>query len=303
MNDQSFLFVDTNDPPQSLPRGDGDPSMTTPPRNKRFRRGVSKRATGSDIVAHVATPVPVPFQTKTPLVGDWDALRLAPDDVQRQFMPGAPLVNFFRRDPAAKAFDLLRTRLLQALRAHGWNRIAIASPTSGCGSTFTALNLAQSLARVPGSRTVLMDLNHRNPGIAKALHMQDVGDMRGFLAGEVAMEQHLMRVSKTLALGLISAPDDGAAEILHDPRSAQTLDKMTQTLNPDVVIYDLPPVLEYDDLAAFLPHVDGVLMVADGTRTTASHIAACERTLDGQSQLLGIILNRARKTSPEDAEL
>jgi Mrp family chromosome partitioning ATPase len=271
-------------------------------KNKRFRRGVSNRATGSALVAHTDASLPVAMQTRAPLLDEWDTLPLVPANVQRHFLPGAPLVNYFRRDPAAKAFDLLRTRLLQALRTHGWNRIAIASPTKGCGSTFTAINLAQSLARVPGSRTVLMDLNHRNPEIAATLNMQDVGDMRGFLAGNVPLEQHLVRASKTLALGLISAPDDGAAEILHDARSGATLDQMTQSLRPDVVIYDLPPILEYDDLAAFLPHVDGVLMVADGTQTTAKHIAACERTLKGQSQLLGIILNRARTTDGEDAD-
>jgi protein-tyrosine kinase len=300
MNDQSFLLSGNNDRANSQPHGqDGKPMNS--PKNKRFRRGVSKRATGSALVAHTDASLPVPFQPNVPLLDEWDTLRLVPADVQRHFMPGAPLVNFFRRDPAAKAFDLLRTRLLQALRAHGWSRIAISSPTKGCGSTFTAINLAQSLARVPGSRTVLMDLNHRNPEIAATLNMQDVGDMRGFLAGTVPMEQHLVRASKTLALGLISAPDEGAAEILHDARSAETLDQMTESLRPEVVIYDLPPILEYDDLAAFLPHVDGVLMVADGTRTTASHIAACERTLKGQSQLLGIILNRARTSAAEDA--
>jgi len=301
MNDQSFLRGDDDDRTGSRLHSQGGKPMNNR-KNKRFRRGVSNRATGSALVAHTDASLPVSFAANTPLLDEWDTLPLASSDVQRQFLPGSPLVNYFRRDPGAKAFDLLRTRLLQALRAHGWGRIAIASPTKGCGTTFTAINLAQSLARVPGSRTVLMDLNHRNPDIAATLNMQDVGDMRGFLAGNVPMEQHLVRASKTLALGLISAPDDEAAEILHDARSGETLDLMTQSLRPDVVIYDLPPILEYDDLAAFLPHVDGVLMVADGTQTTAKHIAACERTLKGHSQLLGIILNRARTADDEDAD-
>jgi len=70
---------------------------------------------------------------------------------------------------------------------------------------------------------------------------------------------------------------------------------MTESLQPDVVLYDLPPVLAYDDLAAFLPQVDGVLLVADGTQTTASQIVACEKILNGQTRLLGVILNRASR--------
>lgn len=293
MNDQSFLLTGGGDRASSAPHG-----QVGQPKRKRFRRGVSNRAPA--LVAHSDASSPFAIQARTPLLGVWDSLHLVPAEVQRHFLPSAPLVNYFRRDPAAKAFDLLRTRLLQALRANGWSRIAISSPTKGCGSTFTAINLAQSLARVPGSRTVLMDLNHRNPGIAATLNMQEVGDMREFLAGTVPMDRHLVRASKTLALGLISEPDDAAAEILHDARSAETLDLMMQSLQPDVVIYDLPPILENDDLAAFLPHVDAVLLVADGTQTTAKHIAACELTLKGQSQLFGIILNRARTSAIED---
>ena len=52
--------------------------------------------------------------------------------------------------------------------------------------------------------------------------------------------------------------------------------------------------------AAFLPQVDGVLLVADGTRTVAEEIAACERVLDGQTQVLGVILNRARTSGSKE---
>ncbi|MBI6630206.1 CpsD/CapB family tyrosine-protein kinase [Pontibaca salina] len=206
------------------------------------------------------------------------------------------LADFFRPDPARSAFDLLRTRLLQSLRSHGWNRIAIAAPTSGCGTTFTAVNLAQSIARVPGSRTVLMDMNQRNPGIATALDLARHGDLPDFLSGRIGIDQHLMRTSDTLAVGQAYKVDRGAAEVFHDPRSADSLVRMNAALRPDAILYDFPAVLEHDDLAAFLPQLDGVLLVTDGTRTLAREIAACERILEGQSPLLGVILNRARRS-------
>jgi protein-tyrosine kinase len=303
MNDQSFLHSVGQDHPEGSqkPGRDGDQAMSGQVR-KRFRRGVALRPTGTDVVAQVPGAALAPYRANDPILDEWDALPLVPPGVRRHFLSGAPLVNYFRRDPAAKAFDLLRTRLLQALRANGWSRIAIASPTSGCGTTFTAVNLAQSLARVPGSRTVLMDLNHRNPGIASMLEMDDAGDMGGYLAGEVPLTQHLKRASRTLALGLTAGPALNAAEILHDARCGETLDHMAEALHPGVVIYDLPAILAHDDLAAFLPQVDGVLLVADGTQTQARHIAACERILEGQTQVLGIILNRARKPVSKEFE-
>jgi len=275
---------------------------------KRFRRGATGAGAGRDVVEQISgtavevrgdapgVPAIRPRRTIVSRRDVWDLLPPVSPGVRRHFLSGAPLVNFFRNDPAARAFDLLRTRLLQTLRDNGWSRIAIASPTSGCGATFTAVNLAQSLARVPGSRTVLMDINHRTPGIADLLEIDQSGDMRGFLSGDVPLENHLMRASKTLALGLATPCDTGAAEILHDARCGETLGQMHRALRPDVTLYDLPPILAHDDLAAFLPQVDGVLLVVDGTETTATQIAACERVLDGQTQLLGIILNRARKS-------
>jgi len=238
-------------------------------------------------------PEPI-VHVPAPLAEPWELLRRVPIGVREHQLARSPLVNFFRDDPAAKGFDLLRTRLLHTLRENGWKRVAVAAPTAGCGATFTAVNLALSLARVPHSRTILMDLNHRHPGVADALKMDLLGDMPGFLTGERAMEDHLIRPAETLALGLTGAPDRNAAEILHDSQCATTLADMIDRTNADVVIYDLPPVLEYDDLTAFLPQVDGVLLVSDGTQTTAEHLAACEKMLVGHTQLLGVVLNRAR---------
>lgn len=70
--------------------------------------------------------------------------------------------------------------------------------------------------------------------------------------------------------------------------------RMQAALRPDVVLYDLPPLLEFDDTIAFLPQVDGVLLVADGTKTTDEDLAVCERLLEGESALLGVVLNRGR---------
>ena len=65
-----------------------------------------------------------------------------------------PLVDDHRNSAAAQAFDLLRTRLRQTTLEHRWVNIAITAPTSAAVTT-SATNLALSLSRVPGSRTVL----------------------------------------------------------------------------------------------------------------------------------------------------
>ncbi|MFN6978533.1 MAG: exopolysaccharide biosynthesis protein, partial [Gemmobacter sp.] len=73
----------------------------------------------------------------------WDALNpLKPDE---QAFARRRLIAAHAGDPAGSAFDLLRTQLVQAAAEHGWRRIAVTSPTRGCGKSFVLANLALAL--------------------------------------------------------------------------------------------------------------------------------------------------------------
>lgn len=243
------------------------------------------------------TPPPRETQSRLPTRFDpWLQLPEIPFDFLGQRPSRLPLVSAFRASPTARAFDLLRTRLMHSLKDHGWKRVAVTSPAAGGGTTFCAVNLALSLARVPGSRTVLMDLNFRNPGVAAALGIPASGNMVDFLSGSVAMSDHLRRLSDSLAVGTNLEADQNASDILHDRRTADVLEDMIEDSGADTVLFDLPPVLAHDDVTAFLPQVDGVLLISDGDHTTAAQLAACEKMLAGHAPLLGVVLNRAQQT-------
>lgn len=203
------------------------------------------------------------------------------------------LIVSHREDPVGLLYDQLRTRLLQAMQERGWTRVAVASPTRGCGSSTVAANLALALARRPSGRTVLVDLDLRTPSLARLFGVEAPGPLRDVLSGAQPMEAHFLRLGRTLALGLNSRAEPDPAELMQEPSTAQALDAMLEDLSPDVAIYDLPPVLEADDVLAILPEVDGVLLVADGTRTTAAQVRECERFFKDRTHLLGVILNRA----------
>ncbi|MDT8857327.1 CpsD/CapB family tyrosine-protein kinase [Paracoccaceae bacterium Fryx2] len=222
----------------------------------------------------------------------WESL--SPVTLDPDLLGGNGLFTHASTDSAAAAFDILRTRLLQAMAARGWKRIAVTSPTHGCGKSFVAANLALSLARKPSSRTALIDLELRHPGLADILGISDAPAIREFLTGEQPLESHFRRVGRTLALGLNGQSLPDAAELLQEPATADALDSMMHTLAPDVVIYDLPPALAGDDVLSMLPLVDAVLLVADGTRTTAEDIRACERLFETRTPLMGVVLNRSQ---------
>lgn len=196
-----------------------------------------------------------------------------------------------RDDPAAWDFDLLRTRTLRALKDRGWRRVAVTSPSVACGKTFIAANLALSLARVPGCATVLMDFDLRIPSQARLLGLTEVGALRDVLTGRTPYDRHFVRVGERLALGLNTRAEADASELLQDPATLKALGLIQAALQPDVVIYDLPPVHACDDVLAFSPQFDAVLLVARGGVTKAEDIRRCERLFGDQTPILGVVLN------------
>jgi len=244
-----------------------------------------------------APVVATPIIAAPAMICGWDDLHRVNAGGRKGARASIPVVDMERDTTSNRAFDLLRTRLRQTTQEKNWINIGVTAPTTGCGATFTAVNLALSLSRVEASRTVLMDMNLRDPGVMDAFDIAAPGDMGDYLSGDVAMTEHLMRISDTLALGLNASPDDTAAETLQHRSTHETLAEMRRSLAPELVIYDLPPMLVSDDVSAFVPQLDAVLLVSDGTQTTASQLLECERMLDGQVPLLGVVLNRARASS------
>lgn len=224
---------------------------------------------------------------------------LAPAVLKPAHLARHRVISAGRTDPVHVTFDVLRTRLLRALRAHGWSRVAITSPTPGCGKTFVAANLAFSLSRQASCRTLVMDLDLRIPSLAHTLGVRAPGPIADVLTGTRTPAEHLLRLAPNLAAGLNDAPVPDAAELLQEPGTAAALAALIGEMKPDVVLYDLPPALACDDVIAFLPQVDGILLVANGAATKGEEIRACERLFGDTVPLLGVVLNRADERGAE----
>lgn len=209
------------------------------------------------------------------------------------------LVCHDRHDPAHSPLDMMRTRISQAMAEHGWRRIAVTSPTKGCGKTFVSANLALSLARRRSLRIGLMDLDLRLPSLARVFGVQEAGSLAGLLDGDTPTGAHFRRLGDNLAIAFNGRRQTDSAERLGDPRMAATLARIDAELAPDLTIFDLPPMLACDDFLAFLPRVDCALFVAGGGITRAEEIRRCCQLIEGRVPLLGIVLNQADDPEPE----
>lgn len=247
----------------------------------------------------------LPEGTSPGLLGSDDAARtsawnaLTPVQPNARALERARIISFAKEDPAHAAFDVLRTRMLSSLANKGWSRVGVTSPTSECGKTFVSANLAFSIARQQSCNTVLMDMDMRKPSLGKVLGMREQESLRWFLTGEIPAEKYLRRIGSNLALGVNSGRLQDAAEIVLAPATRHALNTMRAQLAPDVVIYDLPPMLACDDVIGFLPQLDCILLVIGGGITKQSEITECENLLQDQCPILGMILNRAEDASSE----
>ena len=283
-----------------------------PPRQRRPRLGADER---TRLLAEIAKYGPPPdiqekairaaligpdpaAQTLPRVIDVWNSLLPLP--VEAKVLERNLVITAARSDPAHAAFDVLRTRLVQALSDNGWNRIGITSPTRDCGKTFTAVNLAITLSRYDNCRTILLDMDLRNPSVAKVLGAGTGVAMGDYLRGTIPSEAYLRRIGPNslniggnLAIGLNNRIEPYAAELFQQPKTAEVLDRMQEELNPDVVLFDLPPALAQDDVIAFRPQFDCILMVIGGGITTAKEVQEMIRRIGKDKPVIGVVLNKA----------
>jgi capsular exopolysaccharide synthesis family protein len=197
--------------------------------------------------------------------------------------------------PERSVYKVLRTRVLQRLRAAQWNVIGVTGASQGEGKTLTAINLAYSLSQDVSHSVVLIDLDLRRPSIHGILGLKPKNDLSNFLDGSAKLAEILVRPDeKRLAIMTNQTAHKDSSEILSSPE-IEWLIRQLRNLGPKTItIIDLPPVLAGDDVIAFAPLIDALLLVVgQGTCRRDDLVETYELLQD--ANILGVILNRARE--------
>lgn len=123
---------------------------------------------------------------RTPVAEAWQALeeiQLNPTKLDKN-----RIISHKKSNPAHLSFDMLRTRILNMLRKHGWSRLAITSPTKGCGKSTVAVNLALSLGHQNDMRSMLFDVDMRAPSLAKYMDVRERLAMADFCKARLSLK-------------------------------------------------------------------------------------------------------------------
>ena len=200
-------------------------------------------------------------------------------------------------DPVAEHYKVLRTRLIQSMRANGWQTLGITSPTEGVGKTLTAINLAISLAREVNQTVLLVDLDLRQPKIHRYLFSEELPGIADYLVADGPLQNFLVNpgIERLIVLpgGRVV---QHSSELLSSPRMVALAKELKERYRKRFILYDLPPVLACDDVVAFSPCFDAALMVVEDGVTEKEQLADAIRMLD-EWPLLGTVLNKARQQS------
>lgn len=214
-------------------------------------------------------------------------------ELDPEYLAAHRVITDLSASPAGAAYKILRTQILQRLRTNGWRTLGITATRQNHGKTLTALNLGISLAMEVNQTVLVADLDLRHPSLANYLSPAHLNGISDYLLGYLDISEIMVHpgIARLVILpGRESMVN--SSEQLSSPRMVQLVEEL-KTRYPDrIVLFDLPPLFVGDDVMAFAPNVDAILLVLEEGKTTREELRRAYELLDGQ-RILGTILNKS----------
>ena len=198
----------------------------------------------------------------------------------------------------ADHYRMLRTRLLHKMKPLNATRVGVTSAAAKAGKSFTAINLAITIARASSDDVVLVDCDVRNPSIARGMGIScDVG-LVDLLAETAEFKDVAFQISNLPNLkvvpGTLTPELENRFELLTN--GIQGVFDLIQSYNPRAtIVVDLPPVLVGDEVLGIAPHLDGFLLIV---RDGDTDIETLHRAMDllQDFPLFGSVLNDSQES-------
>lgn len=191
--------------------------------------------------------------------------------------------------PAAEAFRLLCVRLRHFRKGRRLRSVLLTSTIPQEGKSFSAANLACTIAAVSGDKVLLVEADLRRPVQSELFGLGELPGLRGWLQGQHDLKETIYYLNGpnlwfVPAGGSIANPLD----LLQSPKVSALLNQVSEWF--DWIIVDSPPLLPLADTSVLSRLVDGILLV---TRRGTTEKRSLQRSLDSieKDKLLGAIIN------------
>ena len=202
------------------------------------------------------------------------------------FLEQHRVVGFRANHRLTRAYDVLRNQIVNQQFVGAAHVLAVTAPGAGCGTSTTAFNLAFSFARLAAGPVVLVDTNHAAVGL---LGLSSTESSRS----DASRGRHIIVEAEDVRVNLVrpdlvqpGASSTGSASL------TDSVEGLRQGLKPNIVILDLPPLLDCDLAVQMVARADSTVLVLAANRSTRSEFEIC-RTFFHAGQKLQVVLNKA----------
>lgn len=187
----------------------------------------------------------------------------------------------------------LSLRLLSRAKANSIRRVGVAGTRTGDGATTTLCAILHGLERHP-ARTVAIDLNFRRPALGRYLGHPRATGGKAMLSDQEEAKTVALRIGPSTAVIAQSEVVEDPLGVALGPMAGKTLDRLDADYRPDLMLFDLPALLDHPDTLAIAPHLDALLLCTMADKTLEADLAACNSLLDGEIPVIGTVLTRCR---------
>lgn len=193
-----------------------------------------------------------------------------------------------------------RPLLLQAFSDEGRHQnahlIMVSSARPGEGKTFTAVNLAMSIASEPDLNVLLVDADVHNPSVLPLLGLTAEHGLVDLLADEnMDLSDVLIRIGNIPNLTVLPSghPNPRTTEMLASHRMVGIVGDIARRYTDRVVIIDTPPVLASSEPSVIALHVGQALMVVEAEKTSQRAVESALSLLS-KCPNINLLLNKSK---------
>lgn len=266
-------------------------------------RGTPDRAAApiAPPVQSPAAPMPLPVAAEAPEarapIRDRGAISRDLLAAQGMLVPGAPVGPLAEEYRLVKRQLLLTARAVKAASGDKARTILVCSANPNEGKTFSAINLALSMAAERDTEILLIDADFAKPDVLARLGLAEGPGMLDALADPtVDVEACIIRTDvpqlSILPAGTKTAQD---TELLASERTAAVLGALLAADPRRLIIFDSPPALAASPAATLALYVGQVMMVVRADRTSEADLREAVSLLDGCDHLQ-LVLNAVSYT-------
>lgn len=168
--------------------------------------------------------------------------------------------------------------------------IMLTSPQKRSGTSMLAANMAVSFAQI-GKKTLLVDANMRNPAQHEIFNVKNGLGFSDLIAGKAGLDQITeIQPLNNLTVMLSGVIPPNPAELISRGKLKHILLQLETEF--DVIIFDTPSTLDYEDAIAMSSYIKGILLVIRKHKTSIKQVRKITSQLEMQkSDVVGAFIN------------